>query len=391
MKTGVESIGHRLSRLLAALLLVALPACAQPRQEGAQQGAIVFGFVGVLSGPVALNGELSSRGATLAVEQINTAGGAVVGGARHQVRLVLEDDQGAPGAGVNAVNKLLLEDKAAAVLGPEFSNVVLPTLAITDQHKVIQFHSTNSSIGQGQARPFAFRSRVEDVYLARAVVDYIAGDLGGKEHKVGISLINNEYGRTGSAALAKGLEERGVPVVTQVSHNFGDQDLTPNAAAMLSAGADVVVTWTGPAESIQLLRTLKSLGWRGSFIHGNPDSIFVSIGKEDVEGTVGPQGWVPTDPRPKSQEFVAAYRQRFKQEPDNHSAAYYDAVYLLKAAMEAVGMDPTRIRDYIAAQKRWEGVQGTYHPADLSGGSLITSALLVQVKDGQLKILRRLD
>lgn len=376
----------RLPLLLVVLVFAGLSACNPGEQE-----PIILGFVGVLSGPIALNGELNSRGAMLAVEEINAGGGVSVGGTKRPLKLVLEDDQGGPTSGVNAVNKLVEQDKAFAILGPELSSVVIPTLELTRRHKVVQFHSTNSlATGkEGVHSPYAFRNRVEDTYLARAVVDYIANELGGKDRRVGISLLNNEYGRTGSSLVEQGLKEKGISVTAKVSHNFRDQDLTPSAAAILSDGADTVVTWSGPSESILLQRTLKNLGWKGTFIHGNPDLIYVSLGKEEVEGVVGPQGWAPAETREKSRKFVAAYRKRFNQVPDNHSAAYYDTVYLLRSAIEAVGLDADKVRDYVTTIKKWEGVQGNFHPADLTGGNLITDVVLVKIQNGELRILRK--
>jgi branched-chain amino acid transport system substrate-binding protein len=332
---------------------------------------------------------LNSRGAQLAAEEINGAGGVMAEGKPYQIQLTVEDDAGQPTRAINSVNKLIQEKKVIAILGPEFSNVVIPTVAITTKHKVIQLYSTNSTAYSGPVAPaYAFRNRVEDTYLSAAAVSYVKNELRGSERRVGISHLNNEFGRSGAENLKDELKTAAISVVAVVGHNFRDQDLTPNAAAMISNGADVVITWTGPSEAILLLRTLKHLGWKGELIHGNTDSVFIKIGEKEVEGVIGPQGWVPSDLTEKSQNFVRAYTKRFNQMPDTHAASYYDSVYLLKSAIEKAGLEPENIRGYLASLDGLIGVQGKFHPADLKGGNTLTKAVLVRVEGGQLKLLR---
>jgi branched-chain amino acid transport system substrate-binding protein len=386
----------RRTLLLCAVLvaLLGVSSCGGDDKSGTSSGGkpagtLTLGFVGTLSGDVALNGELSSRGAQLAIDQINADGGVSSQGKKYRFKMVKEDDEGSPVAGVNGVSRLIAKDKVLAILGPEFAHVVIPTLSKTAKNKVIQLYSTNSSLGPDAKSPYAFRVRVGDAKIASAIGDYAAG-LPGK-HRAGISLLNNQYGESGKELLSAELPKRGIPVVATASHDFGDRDLTSNAAAMIHNKADVVVTWTGPAESILLLKTLRDLGWKGTFMHVNPDSIYAGLGKQTVEGVVGPQGWPPTDTKPISQKFLSAYESKFHQMPDEHSAAYYDAVRLLQTAIQAVGTDPDKIRDYIANIKSWEGVQGTFRPKELGNGDLLTAVSLVKIENGQLKLLRQYE
>jgi branched-chain amino acid transport system substrate-binding protein len=379
---------RRITLVLTALAVLAGAAASTGTRAGGtpQARTLSLGFVGPLSGQIAMNGQLSSRGAQLAVDQINAAGGLRVRGVRYRLRLVLADDQTSPVDGLNAVSRLISRDKVFAILGPEFSDVVIPTLRVTQKHKVLQLYSTNSSLGRGVGSRYAFRLRVRDTKLAQAIVDYAVR---AKRRRVGLSLLNNQYGRSGGQLLSAALRRRGLSVVATSTHNFGDRDLTSNATAMVRARADAVVSWTGPAESILLYRALRGFGWKGTFMHVNPDSIYVTIGKKEVEGVVGPQGWSPADTARRSRRFVAAYRSKFDQTPDEHSAAYYDGVRLLKTAVEAVGPNPDRVRRYIANLKRWQALQGVFHPATLPGDDLVTAVVLVRVQNGRLQIIRR--
>lgn len=361
---------------------------------GAQQAEpIALGFIGVMSGANALNGELNSRGAILAVEQINAAGGVNVGGARRPLRLVVEDDRGTPPGAVNAANKLIQQDRAFAILGPDFSNNVLATLPITKSHGVLQIYSTISSatVDPSVRSEFAFRTRAQDTYWGRAAADYIIRQLG-RNRRIGASHATIEFGITGANSVEIELKKIGLSYVERVSHNAGDQDLTASAAALIRARADVVVAWTLQAQGVLLLRSLKSLGWNGKFIYATPDPFFVGIGGNTVEGVVGPQNWAFTDPSPKSASFTTGYVTRFGgQFPSSHTAGYYDAVYLLKEAIERVGLNARAVRDYMLGLKSWEGVQGIFRPSQLSNGNLVAVVVMVEIRNGQPIILKRYD
>src|SRR4051794_32216024 len=124
----------------AAIAALVVPACGggdaadtkgKAASSGPQRGGtLTLGFIGTLSGDTALNGELSSRGAQLAIDSINAAGGIVSGNKRYDLKMVKEDDEGSPVAGINGVSRLISRDKVLAVLGPEFAHVVIPTIGI---------------------------------------------------------------------------------------------------------------------------------------------------------------------------------------------------------------------------------------------------------------------
>jgi len=68
------------------------------------------------------------------------------------------------------------------------------------------------------------------------------------------------------------------------------------------------------------------------------------------------------DPRPEVQTFVAAYKRKYNATPDGNAALAYDATKLLATAVEKVGADRVKIRDYLAgltATTEYHGVTGT--------------------------------
>jgi branched-chain amino acid transport system substrate-binding protein len=54
------------------------------------------------------------------------------------------------------------------------------------------------------------------------------------------------------------------------------------------------------------------------------------------------------DPRPEVRAFVTAYSKKFNSIPDGNAALAYDATKLLAHAVEQVGPDRGKIREYLA-------------------------------------------
>ena len=56
-----------------------------------------------------------------------------------------------------------------------------------------------------------------------------------------------------------------------------------------------------------------------------------------------------------------ASSERFKVKADPYGSCYYDAAFMLKDAIEKVGTDPEKLRDWFAGVKGWKGVTNTLH------------------------------
>ena len=98
--------------------------------------------------------------------------------------------------------------------------------------------------------------------------------------------------------------------------------------------------------------------------------------------------FTPLDPRPEAQRFVAAYRARFRAEPDGNAALAYDSVRLLAAAVRAVGGDRLAIRDWLSARtlaQPYVGVTGVI-AFQADGDPIGKSFIITRVSSGRLAL-----
>src|SRR5712691_6280102 len=120
----------------AAAASGAASAAAKPAASGAAAGkpsgeAYKLGVTYPLTGPLAAFGADILPGITIAVDDVNKAGG-VMG---HPLQLVSEDTKSTPEAGLAAMRKVVDVDKVPVVL-TAFTNVVTAQMALADQVKV---------------------------------------------------------------------------------------------------------------------------------------------------------------------------------------------------------------------------------------------------------------
>ncbi|MBP1716211.1 MAG: hypothetical protein H6Q42_4414 [Deltaproteobacteria bacterium] len=322
---------------------------------------IKVGLVGIMTGPNALNGEYCAEGAKVAVAEINKAGGIKPAGeaSGRQIEFIIEDDGGNPQVGINAINKLIHQHKVFAFLGPDYSSVTFPSMFVAQQAGIPQLTSSLAPKITAQGNPWIFRTRPSDVVGAGVIVDYFAKDL--KLSKIALSYTNIEYGISGIEEVEKDLIKANVKPLIKVSHAAGDRDLTPAATKLIETKPEAIISWGLQTETSILIRQLTQMGYKGKFFYSSLDDIFIGVAKEFSENVYGISNYAYTDPRPSAQAFRKTYVSMFKKEPDLHSGATYDGIYILKDAIEKAGMDRAKVRDYLHALKRFQKATGIFY------------------------------
>ena len=91
---------------------------------------IKFGILAPFTGGSAPNGDATTNGALLAIEQINKEGG-ILG---HKLELVWEDSQGAASPAVTAAQKLIYQHKVDVIIGDTQSTAVLGRTVTGSDH-----------------------------------------------------------------------------------------------------------------------------------------------------------------------------------------------------------------------------------------------------------------
>lgn len=354
--------------LTVALALVLASACRDAR------GPVEFG----MAGPFTQGFGLANRqGAELALAEINSAGG--IGGDSLVIRF--EDDSG-DGTRAAALAQRFVDDAAiSAVVGHVTSGAMLAAAKVYDGHLPAVATTASAAELTGISR-WAFRVISSDsangVELAR-----FAERLG--RRRASILYENDSYGRGLADAFRRNFAGE-VASIDPIGYDVAGAALQVEWLA--SRSPDLVLVAGTEQTGMAILREAKRRGLAADFLGGDG---WTGILRDPAaaEGAYVGAPFTALDPRPEARRFVTAFRARFGTEPDGNAALAFDAVRLLAAAVEAVGRDRARIRDWLAGLQARGAVPGVTGPLafDSLGDPVGKSITMTRVAGGQLTVL----
>ena len=370
--------------LLVCLLSVSVFGCGGGSGKGDDDAAVIkIGGIGPLTGDYATYGVSVKNGAQIAVDEINEAGG--VNGFKFE--LLFEDDQADPEKAVNAYAKLI-DDGMNVSLGCVTSGACV---AVTEEIKKDGLLMLTPSGSQLECTQYdnCFRVCFQDPDQGKYSADFI------KEKAVGtkVAIIydkSNPYSVGIYDSFIAEAEAVGLEVVT--AQAFTDQsntDFSVQLQAVKGSGADLLFLPIYAQEAAYILTQADAIDLDVIFFGvDGMDGILEKIGEDNIALTEGVMLLTPFAADSQDEKvvnFVTKYKAAYNMTPDQFAADGYDAIYIIKAAIEQAGI--TEIGDgfneaLVAAmvQITVEGVTGSMQwTAD---GEPAKNATAVVIKDG---------
>jgi branched-chain amino acid transport system substrate-binding protein len=324
----------------------------------AQGATIKIGMCAPVTGPAAESGGYAVKGAKLALDAVNKAGG-ILG---KQAELIVEDDQTTNPGIVLAFSKLAAQSDIVAFLGSIRSTQVHAMAPdVLKLGKPVMIGGTDPALTH-MGNQWMFRFRPNDSYSGRVIADYGVNTLGKKKWAVLHS--TDAFGTAGGKALTDALGKLGAPPVLDQGYANQSQDFTPVVLAIKQSGADILGSYFTFENDLGIFaRQLRQLGvnipWVGSPSITNITAL--KLAGPALYGTYGVADYAE-DSSPASKAFGKIYRDAVKTAPDNQSSWPYDAVSVLSAAINKAGStDAGKVREAILATKKFPGAEGEYN------------------------------
>src|SRR6201986_4388008 len=324
----------------------------------AQGATIKIGMCAPVTGPAAESGGYAIKGAKLALDSVNKAGG-ILG---KQAELIVEDDQTTNPGIVLAFSKLAAQSDIVGFLGSIRSTQVHAMAPdVLKLGKPVMIGGTDPTLTH-MGNQWLFRFRPNDSYSGRVIADFGVNTLGKKKWAIVHS--TDAFGTAGGKALTSALEKLGNPAVLDQGYANQSQDFTPVVLAVKQSGADVLGTYFTFENDLGIFaRQLRQLGVPIPWV-GSPSGVAVSSTKlagPALFSTFGAADYAE-DSSEASKAFGKSYRDAYKVAPDNQAAWPYDAVTILSAAINKAGStDPNKIRAAIVATQKYAGAEGEYN------------------------------
>jgi branched-chain amino acid transport system substrate-binding protein len=361
-----------------ALLIVALLVTAcQPGAAGG--GTIKIAILAPLSGPVPTFGVSTRDGALLAIEEVNAKGG-VLG---KKIEAVVADSQCTADPAVNAMNKVVEQDKVHYVVGEVCSKASIPISEIAEKNSIVMISptSTNPTVtlnADGSTKKFVFRACFIDPFQGLVMAKFALG----KGLKTAFIMFDqgNDYVRGLAEAFEKAFTEAGGTIVGKESYTSTDTDFSAILTKVAESKAEVLFV-PDYYNIINLVGAqAKEKGVTAVMMGGDGwDSADLDV--KAADGGFYSNHYDAADTRPIVQSWVANYQKKYNSVPDALATLGYDATNLMIAAIAKAGVDDsTKVAEAMAAIS-FDAVSGKV--SFDAQHNPIKSAVVISVKDGK--------
>ena len=363
------------------LLALAAATAALTAQE-----TIKIGEYASLTGKEASFGQQSHKGLTLAIEEINAAGGAL----GRKLELFTEDNQTKPGESATAAKKLISRNKVVALIGEVASGRSLEAAPIAQAAKIPMIAPAATNPKVTQTGNYIFRVCFIDPFQGTVMAKFAQNDLKAKRVAI-LSSVSNAY----SVGLAKFFKETFVAnggfVVSEKNFSEGDKDFRAQLTAVKAAGVDAIFVPSYYTEAALIARQARDLGLTVPLFGGDgwvADQL-LEIGGDALNGCYYSTHFSPENQDPVVQAFVKKFKARWgaNENPDAFAALGYDAAFVLVDAIKRAGTtDGPKLRDALAATKNFAGVTGVTNIDANRDAS--KPAAIIAIKGGKLEFLK---
>ncbi len=303
--------------------------------------------------------------ARLAVEQINAKGG--ING--RPVKLFEYDDHGKSADAVEAFQRAVYSDHVVAVVGVWISEVALalePWAARLHVPFIITGGASTkiSSLihDNYDAYKYNFQLTLNSDQMARSIADFLKEDVVDKlgYKRAFIASENFDWTKSLDEGYLKNLPKAGITVVGHLRFAPDTNDFTPVFSRIEKAHPDIVVTgWAhvGVKPTVQWHEQQVPVLLAGVNAQA-ATSAFWAATNGATEGVISQSEASDAPITPKTIPFVKAFEQKFGISPAYCGYNTYDALYMLKGAIEAA--HSTRSDALVEALEKasYTGVQG---------------------------------
>ena len=362
LKTGLKNRkrGLKMRKSLAGFFIVSLfilGICLSSSAIAAE--TIKMGALFPFTGPIALLGQETFNGATIAQDMINDKGG--IWGKKIEW---LKGDAVDPKKAMTECERLISLEKMKIIFGTYSSSLSFAASEVAEKNKVIYWEQgaiADPITERGFKYLFRFIARASDfgIMAANFANEVIAPKLGIETKKLKVAVIFEDslYGTTVGSNAAKQVMKLGMNLVATESYSHKTVDLSSVVMILKARKPDVIIATSYIEDALLFWRQAKDIELNvKAFIgtgagHGMPDWA-KTFGKEgdyifNVDPAIGINPKVFT-PRMKAvlTEFQERFNKKFGHYPATHASLGFDGARILfeEVLPKAGSLDPEAIR-----------------------------------------------
>lgn len=333
---------------------------------------IKIGALFAVTGPAAFLGEPERNSTKMVIDEINKAGG-IKG---HKLELVAYDTTGDATKAVQLATKLIKDDKVVAIIGPSTTGETMAVIPVAEREQIPLISCSAGSKITDPVKKWVFKTAQNDALAVGRIYEYLQKS---KQTTISILTVSDGFGASGREQLKSQAAKYGITIASDDTYGPKDTDMTAQLTKIRGSHSQAIICWgTNPGPAV-IAKNARQLGIKTPLFmsHGVSSKKFIELAGDAAEGIKLPSGKVvvadilPASDRQKKSllAFVKDYQKHYKAEGDHFGGHAWDAVMLIKNAVENGADTATAIRDQLEKTRGFAGIGGsfTYSPQDHAG------------------------
>lgn len=330
------------------------PATISAQDDG---DTVRIGSLYELSGAVAAYGQTQSKAISMAVAEINEAGG--IDG--KQIEVVEFDTKSDDTEAAVLATRLASTENVSVIIGPATTSQMQAAIPIVNEFEVplIAPSVTDTNIvfdDEGNVHPFAYRTSWPNSFQGAGIGKFAYENLEA-EKTVVIYDNSSDYG-VGLYENFKDNYEGEIVTVETVQPS--DSDFSAVVTNLMAEEFDAITILAFYQTAGPLVKQIREMGFEQPIIGSNGfgnDIIYELALPENMNDVY----YASLYPILEDDEFVKKYQAEFGSNPDMFAALAYDTVYMVKQAIEQAGStDPVAVNEALENLGSFEGITGSF-------------------------------
>ena len=323
-------------------------------------------------------------------------GGGLKGLGGAKIKLMFADHANDPQKGRAEAERLITQDKVAAVIGSYSSATAVTISQVCERYEVPYLSADNSSPSLNQrGLKWFFRTTPNDVDFSEAMFSFFK-DVGGRTGKpvrsASLFYEDSIFGTDSSNIQRRLAEAAGIKVAADIRYRANSPSLSAEAQRLRAAGADVLMPSSYVSDAILILRAMNEVGYKPPAIMaqaaGFQEQSFITGAGPLAEGVLSRSSFAvdAVKARPGIPAVNGLYKARQNKNLNDNTARQVTALQILADAIDRAGSArPTDIREALIKTDvpgdrtimPWRGVK-----FDATGQNTEGSPVIQQIHEG---------
>ncbi len=375
------SVRYRLGwGFVGVLIFTALSACAEA-DSGSANPEIRIGVLSVLGDLAPVAGLPTERGALMAADEINAAGGLDLAGVPHRVVMVVGSHEDRADAAAGRARALINQEGVVALLGPQISRHAIPVSNVAEAARVPMISPMSSHPQTTAGKRYVFRLAFTDQAQGAALAEFAREDLGASRAAM-LFDVSQPFSRDLAGFFAARFEAVGGQLVASEEYTSdAPLDYREHLARIRAQDPDVLFLPNPTTQDSVQVEQVRAMGFDVELLGGDMWDLGRMPGIAAADGAHTAQQWSPDLPTQEARDFIRRYSAAHGEQPRSAAAMTYDAARLLLRTIDEVdSVEADDIRRGLASVQEFVGATGTI--SFDGSGDPVRSVTISRITDG---------